>query len=79
MYGLSNMSPQHYTSHPLMMTAGIETVEKVPLSDSQGGYASGRRSNVEYLGDNTARHELLRTNFLYVLIQMKPGVKKNTN
>lgn len=33
----------------------------------------GEGNNSEYLGDNTARHELLISNSLYVLIQMKHG------
>lgn len=39
----------------------------------------GGGNNSEYLGDNTARHELLISNSPYALIQMKHGVKTNTS
>lgn len=53
-----------------MMTAGTKTVDTVTAKEST---PMGDGNNRQYLGYNTIRHELLVSNSLYVLIQMKLG------
>ena len=54
-HGSRNMSP-HYIRHPLMMTAGTKTVDKVAAKEIT---PVGEGHTREYLGDNMTGHAFL--------------------